>query len=194
MAKLTLILIAIICVSGTPPNNSGKADPGKSQDQMSKTVSPAPESDIKVTIETVGSSVGPPTDHYRAGDQIIVAINMTNTSMAPREVCISSELYQDLPKLTKSSELVPYINWQSYERRNAQRNHICEEENLPETVLLMPDEPTLTDWFVLVDSREATGAEAWYDALSLANMNSPFNVAWDVVTVPWLSQIRSALR
>jgi len=39
-------------------------------------------------------------------------------------------------------------------------------EDLPETVLLKPNESRPTDWFVLVDdSRQSTGAEAWYDAL-----------------------------
>jgi hypothetical protein len=90
---------------------------------------------------------------------------MTNSSSSPVYTCISSDLYQDIPKLTKDGAVVPYMKWQSYERLNAQKNHICNEENIPEPVLLRPNEPTLADFFVLSDSRNATGAEAWYDSL-----------------------------
>ncbi|HZE71544.1 MAG TPA: hypothetical protein VE135_18725 [Pyrinomonadaceae bacterium] len=163
--SVMLILIASISALGAPERSLAQPDLGHSQAQTAEKASPAPESVVKITIATVGSFFGPPTDHYRAGDRIIIAITMTNTSTAPLEACISSELYQDLPKLTKSGELVPYMQWQSYERLNAQRNNTCEDEDLPETVVLKPNESRLTDWFVLVDSREATGAEAWYDAL-----------------------------
>ena len=126
---------------------------------------------IKVTIATASGSLGPPTNRYRVGDQIPVIITMTNTSTGPLNACISSDLYQNLPKLTKDGQLVPYMKWQSYERLNAQRNHTCEDLNLPETVLLRPNEPKVADWFVLVDSGTSTGAEAWYDPLPPANMN-----------------------
>ena len=120
---------------------------------------------IKVTIATGGGVAGPLTDRYRVGDQIPISITMTNTSTGPLYACISSDLYQNLPKLTKGGEVVPYMKWQSYERLNAQRNHTCKEENLPEPALLRPNEPPIADWFVLVDSRTSTGAEAWYDSL-----------------------------
>ena len=91
---------------------------------------------------------------------------MTNTSTAALSVCISSDLYQNIPKLTKDGVVVPYLKWQSYERLNAQKNHTCNEVNLPEPVLLRPSEPTVADFFVLVDSSVPSGAAAWYDTLS----------------------------
>ena len=120
---------------------------------------------IKVTIATVASFFGPPTTRYKVGDQIPVTITMTNTSKSILSTCVSSDLYQDLPKLTRDGKEVPYMNWQSYERVNAQRNHVCENENLPEPMLLKPNEPKLADWFVLVDTPNSSGAEAWYDPL-----------------------------
>ena len=58
------------------------------------------------------------------------------------------------------------MNCQSYETVNAKRNHMCEQENLPEPVLLRPNEPRVADWFVLVtDSSPAGDADAWYDTL-----------------------------
>lgn len=165
MVKATLILIAFISALIAPTGNSGQPHTGNSQEQTSERALTPQERAIKVTIATVGSFLGPPTDRYRVGEQIPVTITMTNTSTGPLNACISSDLYQNLPKLRKNGELVPYMKWQSYERLNAQRNHVCQDENLPQTVLLRPSEPKAADWFVLVDSSTSTGAEAWYDSL-----------------------------
>jgi hypothetical protein len=56
------------------------------------------------------------------------------------------------------------MNWQSYELLNTQRNHVCEEENLPEPMMLKANESKLADWLVLVDN-ELSGADTWYDPL-----------------------------
>ena len=95
---------------------------------------------IKVSIATVGSAFGPPTARYKVGEQIPIAITMTNTSSDQVFACISSDLYQNVPKLTRDGHPVPYMQWQSYDRANAQQNHICEKENLPEAILLKPNE------------------------------------------------------
>ena len=133
--------------------------------------SPAPksaltpeESAIKVTIATTDGFLGPPVARYKVGEQIPVTITMTNTSKEEVYSCISSDLYQDRPQLTRDGRVVPYMNWQSYETMNAKRNHMCEEENLPEPVLLRPNEPRVADWFVLVADTSG-GADAWYDSL-----------------------------
>ena len=165
MTKTVLIMMAFIGALSAPLGNFGRPPHGQSE-PTSQSASTSPQGAIKVTIATVGSDLGPPTDHYRVGQQIPITITMTNTSKAQLSACISSDLYQNLPKLTKDGVLVPYMKWQSYERLNAQRNHTCEEENLPETILLRPNEPKLVDWFVLSDGRTPTGAEAWYDSLS----------------------------
>ena len=164
MTKVILLLIAFISVSSGLIGNSGQLRQDKTPPQTSKTTAPPTES-VRVSIATVGSSMGPPTDHYKVGSQIPVTITMTNNSAVPVSACITSDLYQNIPKLTKDGAVVPYMKWQSYERLNAQKNHICYEENIPEPVLLRPNEPTVADFFVLVDSRTATGAEAWYDSL-----------------------------
>jgi hypothetical protein len=165
MVKATLILIALIGALCLPAGNSGHLPLAQSQEQTTAKALTPPAPAIKVTIASGGGLVGPQTDRFKVGDQIPISIKMTNTSAAPLYACISSDLYQNVPKLTKGGEVVPYMEWQSYERLNAQRNHTCKEENLPEPVLLRPNEPTMADWFVLVDSRTATGAEAWYDPL-----------------------------
>jgi hypothetical protein len=164
MAKSILILIALIIALSAPLQNSGRPLPKPSQEKIAS-AQPSQASAIKVTITTVGSFLRPPTDHYQVGAQIPITITMTNTSTEMQSVCVSSDDYQDLPKLTKDGVLVPYAKWQSYELLNAARNHMCSEENLPETVLLIPNEPKLIDWFVLVDSSKLTEGAGWYDSL-----------------------------
>jgi hypothetical protein len=164
MVKVILFLFASISIASAVVGNWATRE-AKAPQQTSQAPVPPSESPIKVTITTVESSLGPPRNHYRVGGQIPVTITMTNSSSVPVYACISSDLYQNVPKLTKDGAVVPYMKWQSYERLNAQKNHICNEENIPEPVLLPPNEPTVADFFVLVDSRTSTGAEAWYDGL-----------------------------
>jgi hypothetical protein len=94
-----------------------------------------------------------------------VSITMTNTSAQPLYACISSDIYQDRPKLTRDGQVLPYMNAQSYEARYAKHNEVCKEENLPEPVLLEPNKPTVADWLVLVGDGISTQASAWYDSL-----------------------------
>ncbi len=122
------------------------------------------EQSVKVTIVTTDGFLGPPATRYKVGEEIPVTITMTNTSKDAMYTCISSDLYQDRPKLTRDGKVLPYMNWQSYETMNAKRNHMCEAENIPEPVLLKPNEPRVADWFVLVADNSG-GADAWYDSL-----------------------------
>jgi hypothetical protein len=151
LGVLILIAAAVAMAQSPPPKTDRPLTPE--------------ERAIKVTITTTAGFLGSPVKRYRVGEQIPVNIIMTNTSTKPFNTCISSDLYQDLPKLTRDGKLVPYLNWQSYEELYAKRNQVCQEENLPEPVLLKPNEPTVADWLVLVDDRTSGGAEAWYDTL-----------------------------
>lgn len=135
---------------------------GQSTQQPSdKAVTPP----IKVTIATTAGFLGAPANRFKVGEQIPVSITMTNTSAQPAYTCISSDIYQDRPKLTRDGKLVPYMNAQSYEARYAKHNQVCKEENLPEPVLLEPNKPTVADWLVLVGDGVSTQADAWYEAL-----------------------------
>lgn len=137
---------------------------GQTQQPGDKTSSPE-ERPIKVSIATTAGFLGQPANRYKVGEQIPVSITMTNTSAQPLYTCISSDIYQDRPRLTRDGKLVPYMNAQSFEARYAKRNQVCKEENLPEPILLEPNKPTVADWLVLVGDGVSTQAEAWYDSL-----------------------------
>src|ERR1041384_6937673 len=126
---------------------------------------PPPANNVKVSIATTDGFLGPPATRYKVGEQIPVTITMTNTSKDALYTCSSSDVYQDLPKLTRDGKVVPYANSLLNETVNAKKNHVCEEENLPEPVLLQPNEPRVADWFLLVNDRTTEDADAWYDVL-----------------------------
>ena len=133
------------------------------QQQASKASSTPPT--IKVTIATTAGFLGQPISRFKVGEQIPVSITMTNTSTQPFDACISSDIYQDRPRLTRDGKVVPYRNAESFEARYAKRNQVCKEENLPEPVRLEPNTPTVADWLVLVGDGISTQADAWYDSL-----------------------------
>jgi len=118
---------------------------------------------IKVSIAT-GAPLDPPKDHFRAGEEIAVAITMTNTSTEPVYVCVTSPLYQDMPTLSRNGQTIPYMNWQEYERKRSEADGTCSKESLPEPMLLNPGEPTMVDWFILSDNASLV-TDGWYDPL-----------------------------
>jgi hypothetical protein len=137
---------------------------GQSAAATDETALTPDEQSVKVTIATTDGFLGPPATRYKVGEEIPVTITMTNTSKDALYTCMSSDVYQDLPKLTRDGKVVPYMKWVSYETMNAKRDHMCEAENIPEPVLLKPNEPRVADWFVLVADNSG-GADAWYDSL-----------------------------
>jgi len=101
------------------------------------------------------------------GEQVPITIGMTNTSNQPTEACVSSDLYQDLPKLTKNGRLIPYAKWQTDMLHDAKTDQTCQHDDLPETILLRANEPAVVDFLILVDDNQlSTGALSWYDPLS----------------------------
>lgn len=167
MGKAALLLIAIISALSAWVGNSTVPEVAGRQPLVVEKAGTEPVSPIQLTIATVGPMLGPPTDRYTVGEQVLVTISMTNTSSQSTYTCISSDLYQDLPKLTKNGQLIPYTKWQSDLLRDSKNEQTCERDDLPERMLLKANEPTVVDFFVLVDdSRLPTGAQSWYDPLT----------------------------
>jgi hypothetical protein len=165
MFKATILLLSMICALGASAGSSRRFIQRDRHQEVGNT-DLANQSAIKVTIATVGPMLGPPTDHYKVGEQIPVTIMLTNTLGQLTHACVSGDLYQDLPKLTKKGELLPYTKWQTDLLRNDQEDQICQLYDLPEEIVLKPNEPTVLDFLILVDDRRLpTGAQSWYDPL-----------------------------
>ena len=122
---------------------------------------------IKVMISPVSPLLEGPSQSYKSGQQIPVAISLTNTGSDPVYTCLSGDIYQDVPRLKRNGQLVSYTKWQKYVLQTAARERTCQNEDIPEKALLIPNEPKLVDFLVVVDDRsDPTGALAWYDTLS----------------------------
>jgi len=190
MGKVIMMIVALIFALGTPAQNSKQTNVGGPQSQISEKTFHNQASAIQLTIATVGPMFGPPTNRYRVGEQMPIALDMTNTSSQPSYVCVSSDLYQDLPQLTKDGRLVPYAKWQSDQLLNAQKDQTCQHEDLPETMLLKANEPTVVDFLFLVyDSRLPIGALNWYDPLTPGDVIHALNG----VQVETMAALRSAV-
>jgi hypothetical protein len=122
---------------------------------------------IRVTIASVSPMLGPRQVRYRVGERIPITIELTNISNQPVYSCVSGDLYQDLPRLTRNGHLLPYMRWQTYIMRTVQKDQTCLHEDLPDSVLLRPNEPIVVDSLIVVDDAALpTGAVAWYDRLT----------------------------
>jgi len=165
MFKASAILIGAICFGSAWGWNSKPPAPTEPQPQAGKQA-PGDQSAIHLAIATVDPILAP-TDHYHVGEQVIITIGMTNTSSNPGYVCVSSDLYQDLPTLTKNGQSLPYTKWQTHLLGNVQSEQTCRHDDLPERMLLKTNEPTVVDFVTIIDdSLLPTGAQSWYDPLT----------------------------
>lgn len=163
--RVTLLLITLMGASIVTAGAQPEPPTPRHQSSERTVIDQRPA--IKVSIATVAPSLDSPASRYRVGEQVPVAISMTNTSNESAYVSVSSDLYQDRPRLTKDGQVVPYTKWQTYLLQNTRKDQTCMHEDLPKRLLLRSNEPTVVDFLVVVDdTREPTGALSWYDPLT----------------------------
>ena len=163
MKKVVSLILVVLVIGILANNRSASATPVKQEQPATR----EGNSGIRVTIASVGPMLGPPTARYHVGEQIPITIQLTNTSKDQVYSCVSGDLYQDVPRLTKNGELVPYMTWQTYLVKTADKDRTCENEGLPDLVLLRPNEPIIVDYLMVTDDETLpTGAIAWYDQLT----------------------------
>ena len=164
MTKTIPILMGLIIAGNTQAPTSKAAAQSQLQDQPNAGATAKVQPATQVTI-AVGPEIGVSKDSFKVGEALLVTITMTNASTDPQSVCLSANLYQNLPVLTKDGEPVAIMKWTSQVRTIAQHDKTCQDINLPEKIVLSPKTAKLVDWFTLVDSSVPDGAEAWYDTL-----------------------------
>src|SRR3984893_18746119 len=140
------------CVPSDPTQQSNNSSDQRSQINGNQ---------IKISIATGGGPYGPAKDTYREGERVPVVITMTNTGSQPVYVCESGALYQDRPQLLKDGKPVQYQSFRQSMIQLAEKDKTCDKENLPEQVLLRPNEPTIVDWFILGEGATSVDDNAW---------------------------------
>ncbi|HEU5237148.1 MAG TPA: hypothetical protein VFU37_08410 [Pyrinomonadaceae bacterium] len=160
MTRTAVILLLTICASiGFGTLRTNRNQPQQPVDSMS-------QGPLKVTITSIGPALGPPTNRYKFGERMPVMIELTNTSNQLAYACVSSDLYQDVPRLTKNGEVMPYTKRQADLLRNDETDRTCEIYDLPERMPLKSNQSRTADIMIVADDVDSpTGAEAWYDAL-----------------------------
>jgi hypothetical protein len=122
-------------------------------------------SQIKITIATGGGPYRAAKNTFRVGEPVPLVITMTNTGSAPVYVCESSTVYQDRPQLLRDGQPVPYASYRKSMTQAAERDKTCQNDNLPQQILLRPNEPVEVDWFNLAEGTPSLYDDGWYEPL-----------------------------
>ena len=120
---------------------------------------------IKIRITTGGGPYRPAKDTFRVGEPVPLVITMTNSGSEPVYVCESGTLYQDRPQLIKDGEPVVYTSFRQSMMQAAERDETCKKVNLPQQILLRPNEPVVVDWFNLAEGAASLYDDGWYGPL-----------------------------
>ena len=162
-AAVLMIMLSSITRAGQPNCVSMRAtQPGNS---LSAQIGQIKNSQIKVTIATGGGPYLPTKDTYRVGEPVPLVITMTNTGSQPVYVCESGTLYQDRPQLLKDGRPVPYKSFRQSMVQAAEKDQTCQNDNMPQQVLLRPNEPVVVDWSNLAEGATSLYDDGWYESL-----------------------------
>ncbi len=160
-------LVLMMMLSAITRADRAVCDPSEAtqSNSASDQITQINSSQIKITIATGGAPIRPATDTYRVGERVPLVITMTNIGSQPVYVCESGTLYQDRPQLLKDGTPVAYTSERQSMIELAVKDKTCDKENLPQQVLLRPNEPTVVDWFTLAEGATSIGEDGWYEPL-----------------------------
>ena len=122
-------------------------------------------SQIKISIATGGVPYRPAKNTFRVGEPVPLVITMTNTGSQPVYVCESGTFYQDRPQLLRDGKPIAYASFRQSMVQTAERDNTCKNDNLPQQILLGPNEPVVVDWFNLVEGATSLYDDGWYESL-----------------------------
>ena len=161
-----LLLLALLTGSiHTVRSNCLPREQPQKSDTSSSQIVQSNSNQIKITIATGGMPYGPPKATYHVGESIPLVITMTNTGTSPVYVCASAPIYQDLPQLLRNAQTVPYTSFRQSMIQTSAKDQTCQKENLPQQILLPPNEPIVVDWFNLVQGTTSLYDDGWYESL-----------------------------
>ncbi|MDX6445269.1 MAG: hypothetical protein QOH71_2343 [Blastocatellia bacterium] len=155
-----VLLMMMVCVT-----RADRPDLVSAKAKQQSSSAAIQSSQIKISIASGGGPYQPAKDNYRVGERVPVVITMTNTGSQPIYVCETGTLYQDRPQLLKDGKQVPYESFQQSSVQMAEKDKTCDEDNLPQQILLRPNEPTVVDWFILSKGATSLNDVAWYEPL-----------------------------
>jgi hypothetical protein len=160
------VLVLLMMLSGITRADRPDCGPPEATQQPNSTSVGEQRGQIKINLATSGGPSQPAKDTYRVGERVSVVIAMTNTGNQPVYVCESSPLYQERPQLLKDGKPVQYVSFRQSMMQLAERDKTCDRENLPQQLLLRPNEPTVVDRFTLAEGATSSlDDNGWYEPL-----------------------------
>jgi len=166
MSIAALMLLAMI-TGGAHAVRSGciPLEPTQQANNSSSQGDQINSSQIKITIAPGGAPYRPAKNTFRVGEPVPLVITMTNTGSQPVYVCESGTLYQDRPQLLRDGKPIAYTSFRQSMVQTAEHEKTCKTENLPQQILLRPNEPVVVDWFNLVEGATSLYDDGWYESL-----------------------------
>jgi hypothetical protein len=155
-----MLLMTVSCIAHTGGPFCGPAEAIQQSNASS-----GQSSQIKISIAMGGGPFRPARDTFQVGERVPVVITMTNTGSQPVYVCQSGTLYQDRPHLLKDGEPVSYMSFTQSMVDTAEIDETCADTNVPQQILLRPNEPVVVDWFVLALGAASLDDYAWFEQL-----------------------------
>ena len=160
-----VLLMMLSCITRADRPDCILAEATQQSNSMGDQRSQIDGSQIKISLATGGGPFRPAKETYRVGQRVPVVVTMTNTGSQPVYVCESGTLYQDRPQLLKDGKPVPYLSFTQSMMKAAASDKTCDKVNLPQQILLRPNEPTVVDWFILAEGATSVDDAAWYEPL-----------------------------
>jgi hypothetical protein len=154
-----MILIAVLIagiLSGLQQTGSGIK-----QEKTGAAATTVPEGVIKVTITTGGGLYGPVKDQFKVGEEIPVAISMTDTGDKPAKYCLSTALFQNRPQLKRDGQLITYVTNMPQQTEKEDLIQNCERSAARRFEELQPKQTRVVDWFTISQK-----GIRWYSPLS----------------------------
>jgi hypothetical protein len=154
--KLFLIALLLGSIVFSPRQSSS----GAGQEKPATGATTVSEQAVKVKITTGGGMYGPVKSQFKVGEEIPVAISITNTGSKPIKYCRSTSAFQNHPQLKRDGQVVAYLTRipeMAVQEEVIQR---CERSTARQFYELQPKEPKIVDWLVL-----NSGAVNWYGTL-----------------------------
>src|SRR6266849_2051015 len=160
-------LVILTMLSGVTQADRSNGGPMKATQQSNSPSNSVGDQrrQIRVSISTGGGPYRPAKDTYRVGERVPVVITMTNTGSEPVYVCESSTLYQDRPQLLRDGKPIAYTSFSQSMMQTAEKDKTCQKDNLPQQILLRPNEPAVVDWFNLAEGAPSLYDDGWYEPL-----------------------------
>ena len=164
MRIAVLVLLKLSCITRADRSDLVLAEPTQQLNSPSNPIGDQ-RGQIRISIATGGGPYRPAKDTFKVGEPIPLVITMTNTGSQPVYVCESGTLYQDRPQLLRDGKPIAYTSFRQSMMQTAEKDRTCEEENLPQQVVLRPNEPTVVDWFNLAQGAFSLYDDGWYGPL-----------------------------